>query len=76
MKESSVLLRALKNEQARIETYEAIKEIRKHGGTDMILKLAGYILTAPDDDDDDDDEDETMDTNPPKKSRGKKVSVA
>lgn len=73
MKESSVLLRALKNEQARIETYEAIKEIRKHGGTDMILKLAGYILTAPDDDDDDD---ETMDTNPPKKSRGKKVSVA
>ena len=73
MKESTALLRALKNEQARIETYEAIKEIRKHGGTDMILKLAGYILTAPDDDEDDD---ETMDTNPPKKSRGKKVSVA
>jgi len=74
MKESTALLRALKNEQARIETYEAIKELRKHGGTDMILKLAGYILTAPDDDED--DEDETMDTNPPKKSRGKKVSVA
>lgn len=74
MKESTALLRALKNEQARIETYEAIKELRKHGGTDMILKLAGYILTAPDDDDD--EEDETMDTNPPKKSRGKKVSVA
>lgn len=74
MKESTALLRALKNEQARIETYEAIRELRKHGGTDMILKLAGYILTAPDDDDDDDDE--TMDTNPPKKSRGKKVSVA
>lgn len=73
MKESTALLRALKNEQARIETYEAIKELRKHGGTDMILKLAGYILTAPDDDEDDD---ETMDTNPPKKNRGKKVSVA
>ena len=73
MKESTALLRALKNEQARIETYEAIKELRKHGGTDMILKLAGYILIAPDDDEDDD---ETMDTNPPKKSRGKKVSVA
>lgn len=73
MEKSTVLLRALKNEQARIETYEAIKELRKHGGTDMILKLAGYILTAPDDDEDDD---ETMDTNPPKKSRGKKVSVA
>ena len=46
MKESTALLRALKNEQARMETMKIIYKIREMGGTDCILKLAGYILTA------------------------------
>jgi len=47
MSEETILLQALKNEQARLETIKIIEEVRKMGGTDTILKLAGYILTAP-----------------------------
>ena len=47
MKQETAVLQALKNEQARIETYKIIEAVRKIGGTDTILKLAGYILTAP-----------------------------
>ena len=47
MREETILLQALKNEQARLETIKIIEEVRKMGGTDTILKLAGYILTAP-----------------------------
>lgn len=47
MREETILLQALKNEQARLETIKIIEEVRKMGGTDTILKLAGYILTTP-----------------------------
>ena len=40
-------MRALKNEQARMEVMRIIDKIREAGGTDAILRLAGYILTAP-----------------------------
>ena len=48
MDKETILLQALKNEQARMETMKIIYKIREMGGTDCILKLAGYILTADD----------------------------
>lgn len=51
MNEETILMQALKNEQARMETMKIIRKIREMGGTKTILTLAGYILTAtpPDD---------------------------
>ena len=48
MDKETILLQALKNEQARMETMKIIYKIREMGGTDCILKLAGFILTADD----------------------------
>ena len=45
--EETAVMRALKNEQARMEVMRIIDKIRAAGGTDAILRLAGYILTAP-----------------------------
>lgn len=47
MNENTVIMQALKNEQARMEVMRIIDTIRAVGGTDTILRLAGYILTAP-----------------------------
>lgn len=47
MNENTAIMQALKNEQARMEVMRIIDKIRAVGGTDTILRLAGYILTAP-----------------------------
>lgn len=47
MNENTAIMQALKNEQARMEVMRIIDKIRAVGGTDRILRLAGYILTAP-----------------------------
>ena len=47
MNENTVIMQALKNEQTRMEVMRIIDKIRAVGGTDTILRLAGYILTAP-----------------------------
>ena len=47
MNENTVIMQALKNEQTRMEVMRIIEKIRAVGGTDTILRLAGYILTAP-----------------------------
>ena len=47
MNENTAIMQALKNEQARMEVMRIIDKIRAAGGTDAILRLAGYILTAP-----------------------------
>ena len=47
MNQETAIMRALKNEQARMEVMRIIDKIRAVGGTDTILRLAGYILTAP-----------------------------
>lgn len=46
MNENTAIMQALKNEQARMEVMRIIDKIRAVGGTDTILRLAGYILTA------------------------------
>ena len=46
MREETIIMQALKNEQARIETMKIIEAIRRMGGEETILKLAGSILTA------------------------------
>lgn len=46
MTKETALLEALRNEQARMETMRIINEIREMGGTQTILTLAGYMLTA------------------------------
>lgn len=46
MTEETAVIKALKNEQARLEVMEIIRKIREIGGTQTILTLAGYILTA------------------------------
>ena len=46
MREETIIMQALKNEQAHIETMKIIEAIRRMGGEETILKLAGYILTA------------------------------
>mgnify|MGYP001644202205 CR=1 FL=1 len=45
--EETAVMRALKNEQARMEAMKIIERLDEIGGTDAILRLAGYILTAP-----------------------------
>lgn len=45
--EETAVMRALKNEQARMEAMKIIERLDEIGGTDTILRLAGYILTAP-----------------------------
>ena len=47
MNENTAIMQALKNEQARMEVMRIIDKIRAVGGTETILRLAGYILTAP-----------------------------
>ncbi|WP_157064414.1 hypothetical protein [Selenomonas sp. oral taxon 136] len=47
MNENTAIMQALKSEQARMEVMKIIEKIRAAGGTDTILRLAGYILTAP-----------------------------
>lgn len=47
MNENTAIMQALKNEQARMEVMRIIDKIRALGGTDTILRLAGYILIAP-----------------------------
>ena len=47
MNENTAIMQALKNEQARMEVMRIIEKIRAVGGTDTILRLAGYILTTP-----------------------------
>lgn len=47
MTEETAIMRALKNEQARLETMRIINLIRRMGGTKYILRLAGAILSAP-----------------------------
>lgn len=46
MTEETAIMKALKNEQARLEVMKIIRKIREMGGTQVILTLAGYILTA------------------------------
>ena len=46
MTEETAVMKALKNEQARLEVMKIIRKIREMGGTQVILTLAGYILTA------------------------------
>ena len=47
MNENTVIMQALKNEQTRMEVMQIIDKIRAMGGTETILRLAGYILTTP-----------------------------
>ena len=47
MNENTVIMQTLKNEQTRMEVIRIIDKIRAMGGTETILRLAGYILTAP-----------------------------
>ncbi len=47
MSTNEALEEIMKNERARNQTMEIINLIRKMGGTDEILRLAGAILTAP-----------------------------
>lgn len=46
MYEKSAVVQALENEKARLEALEFVRQIRRMGGTQTILTLAGYILTA------------------------------
>ena len=46
MTEETAVMKALKNEQARLETMKIINKIREMGGEKTILTLAGYMLTA------------------------------
>lgn len=46
MTKETAVLEALRSEQARMETMRIINKIREIGGTETILTLAGYILTA------------------------------
>ena len=46
MTKETAVLEALRNEQARMETMRIINKIREMGGTQTILTLAGYMLTA------------------------------
>ena len=41
------LIEALKNERERAQVVEIVKMIRKIGGEETILKLAGCILMTP-----------------------------
>lgn len=42
----SAVVQALENEKTRLEALELVHQIRRMGGTQVILTLAGYILTA------------------------------
>ena len=42
----SAVIQALENEKIRLDALELVHQIRRMGGTQAILTLAGYILTA------------------------------
>lgn len=46
MTKEKLIISALQDELARMETMQVIEKIRELGGTQTVLKLAGYILTA------------------------------